>query len=100
MKTKIRELVSELLTVDPQTRDNDPYLYREVVKKLGVEEKSIYYVLTEVDYQTVIRERRYLQAQYEDLRGSKYKERQKHCQVKREEYGLNWWQKLAKIMAD
>ena len=31
-KTKIKEVVSELLTVDTKTRDNDPYLYECVLR--------------------------------------------------------------------
>jgi hypothetical protein len=93
MKIKIREVVSELLTVDPKTRDDDVYLYECVLRVLWVS-WPIYYVLSTVDYQTVIRQRRYLQAQYEDLRGSKYKERQKHCVVKRKEYSPSFWDKI------
>lgn len=50
MKTKIREVVSELLTVDTKTRDDDAYLYDCVLRVLWVS-WPIYYVLSTVDYQ-------------------------------------------------
>ena len=97
-KTKIKEVVSELLTVDTKTRDNDPYLYECVLRVIWVT-GSIYYVLSTVDYQTVIRQRRLLQSKYPDLRWDSYKNRQSYSAVKRKEYSPSFWEKLNRVFA-
>lgn len=81
-------LVSNCLKDKPETRDNDPLLYMEVAKRLGIESYSKYDLLTTLSYQTVQRARRKLQAQDPVLRGSSYLKR-KHLEAEYRDFYIN-----------
>lgn len=83
---KIDTVVEEILTNQPQTRDNDPLLYLKIAEHLGIAHYSKYDLLTALSYQTVQRTRRKLQEQNAGLRGDSYVKR-KHLEHEyREKY--------------
>lgn len=91
----IKEAVSEALTTDFICRDNDNYLYITVARLLWIEYSSTLDLLMKLDYKTVERERRKLQAIYPDLRWDKYQVRHKLAEKKRKEYSPTYLDKLS-----
>lgn len=91
----IKEAVSEVLTTDFISRDDDNYLYVSVSRLLNIEYGTILDLLSKLDYKTVERERRRLQRLYPDLRGSTYEKRHKRAEEKRKEYSPTYFDKLS-----
>lgn len=93
----IKEAVAGLLAVNPKTRDDDPYLYIEVVRLLWKlwEQGNVYAMLKAVDYQSVRATRQNLQMKHPDLRGESYKDRQRRSAKKRKEYSPTYLDKLS-----
>lgn len=83
---KIDNVVEEILTNQPQTRDNDPLLFLKVAEHLGIAHYSKYDLLTALSYQTVQRTRRKLQEQKAELRGDSYTKRKHLETVYKEKY--------------
>ena len=82
-------IIEKCLQSKPETRDNDPLLYMEVAKVLGIENYSKYDLLTALSYQTVQRTRRKLQAEDPILRGESYCKRKHLEQEYRDFYSHN-----------
>lgn len=90
----IKSIVEKLLKNNRIYRDDDPALYCEVVRELKTRYTSLYEALTKVSYQSVRATRQNLQMLNEDLRWKRYKERQRHWWIKRQEYRKTFRDKL------
>lgn len=97
-KVGLKEIVLYLLENNAKTRDDDPHLF--VMVHAAVTTKgsnyTLYEALSEVDYSSVIRERRKVQVLREDLRGTIYGERLKKENRKIKEYSPKYWERLEK----
>ena len=83
---KIEGVVEQILTNQPQTRDDDALLYLKVAEHLNIAHYSKYDLLKALSYQTIQRARRKLQADNAELRGDSYTKRKHLEAVYREEY--------------
>lgn len=94
-----RDIIKQILIVYPETRDNDNLL---LFKVWEIEYRKLYSIFTSVKnlrdmlvsnklshFETIRRNRQYLQAKYPELRGSRYIDR-KTIQVKETEEELGY----------
>jgi hypothetical protein len=79
---------------DMRARDDDPYLYLAVAKKLRIDHLWKYELLLELDYPAVIRARRAVQEVCEELRGKAYGKRQAYVSKYKEIYKPNYFEKM------
>ncbi|OQY40511.1 MAG: hypothetical protein B6229_01520 [Spirochaetaceae bacterium 4572_7] len=63
-----KKIVKEFLEMDCRARDDDPYLYVKLAKRLQLDHLDTYDLLLRLDYPAVVRARRSVQAEYEELR--------------------------------
>jgi len=91
---QIKDAVKIVLTESVACRDDDPLLYLKVLHVLGIEYTTPYYMLTLLNYQSVRVARQEVQAEFPELRWSKYQERHKIGDKIKKEKSQNFWDKL------
>ena len=95
MTTKTKKVIAEVLTVSPDTRDDDVLLFMSVCKRLWLDSNdTAYSLLNTVDYSYVVRQRALLQSKHEDLRWQKYIERQEKWHRLKKVYSPSFWDKI------
>lgn len=90
-------IVEKLLKTKPETRDDDPLLYELVAHYKWWDKMHRYELLTKLDYSSIVRRRRKLQENNEDLRWDSYWDRQIRMAIKRQEFTPDYWTKLKRL---
>ena len=89
-RKQLKAIVQCLLETIPETRDNDPLLYKEVAKNYFTEVPyfmlDIYELLTKLNYQSIRAIRQNLQLRNESLRGKEWNKRHNLGEELRKEY--------------
>lgn len=97
-RKQLKAIVQCLLETIPETRDNDPLLYKEVAKNYFTEVPyfmlDIYELLTKLNYQSIRAIRQNLQLKNESLRGKEWNKRHNLGEELRKEYSPTFWDKI------
>ena len=92
----IKSIVKELLEKREELRDDDVFLYINVLTHKNVPiDWYVYTALSTVDYSYVVRQRALLQSKYPDLRWVKYTERQEKWHRMTKKYSPTYMDKLS-----
>lgn len=94
-----KQIVREVLRVDPKAREDDPYLYLQVAKRLELDHLNTYDLLLRLDYPAVVRARRFIQQHNEELRGKNYWKRQAYMAEYKKTYKPDYRDRLKSFIS-
>lgn len=92
-----KEITLKLLEKDKKCRDDDPYLYVMVTKRMWISNMTVYQQLSTVSYSSIHRYRQEFQSQFSHLKWISAKDRLKKCADMRKRYSLSYRDKVKKF---